>query len=155
MIRQPLTADWYWTIGDDYSRAWSSRLRAFVSSGDIPEDVAPTPVATLADLIAMFERAGAPDLAPLNANHVRRECQRRMVALTGARDAADLTIKLSNAQREAIRLLRKGAENWTADETARAAYLEAADAAIELLRSRSNDMEGNPPADYQADERWA
>ena len=90
----------------------------------------------------------------ISSDHVRAECQRRMILLVGARDARDLEVKISNASREAIRFLRKGVDNWTPDESARAAQLEAFDAAIERLRACSNAMEADPPADYTDDARW-
>ena len=90
-----------------------------------------------------------------SADDVRAEAARRMIALTGARDAAHLAVLISNASREAIRLLRIKAERpWTAEEAARAAALEAADAAIEAIRAASNAMEGAPPADYRDGGRW-
>lgn len=153
-MRQPIVHDWYWTIAGDATRAWSSAARAFVLIADVPEDVTPTQVASFAELVAVFERAGFPDLAPRNANHVRRECDRRMIALLGARDARDRDVKISNATREATRLLRKGEANWMPVEVARAAWLEAVDAAIEQLRACSNAMEADPPADYADDARW-
>lgn len=88
------------------------------------------------------------------ADDVRGEASRRMIALVGARDANHLQIILANASREAIRLLRKGPENWSTEEAARAAALEAADAAIEHIRARSNAMEPNPPLNYAEDINW-
>lgn len=95
-------------------------------------------------------------LAP-SADDVRAEAARRMIALTGARDAAHLAVLISNASREAIRLLRIKAERpWTAEEAARAAVLEAADAAIEAIRAASNVLEAAQPvpADYRDAGRW-
>lgn len=89
------------------------------------------------------------------ASAVRAEAQRRMMLATGARDAAHLSVIVSNAQREAIRLLRiRDDRAWTPEETARAAYLEAADAAIEAIRNASNAMEPAPPADFANDSHW-
>jgi len=88
------------------------------------------------------------------ADDVRREASRRMQALVGARDVEHLSVILSNAQREAIRLLRIGADNWTAEQAVRAAELEAADAEIEAIRAASNAMEASPPTDYVNDQHW-
>ena len=87
---------------------------------------------------------------------VRAEAKRRMIVLTGARDAAHLDILISNGNREAIRLLRKGAENWTAEEAARAAALEQFDEGIEAIRAASNALEPMDPipADFTADNHW-
>lgn len=87
---------------------------------------------------------------------VRKEASRRMQQLVGARDENHLGIIISNSSREAIRLLRKGAENWTTDEAVRAAQLEGADAAIEAIRAFSNVLEGREqiPLDYRDDKYW-
>ncbi len=87
---------------------------------------------------------------------VRREAQRRMMVLLGARDATHLDILVSNGSREAIRLLRKGAANWTPDEMARAAELERLDARIEAIRAAGDALERMVPVpeDADADTWW-
>lgn len=96
----------------------------------------------------------APPPPPPSANHVREESSRRMQAMFGARDAAHLEIIIANSTREAVRLLRKGDENWTPDEAARATQLEQADMMVEAIRAASNAMESNPPDDYTDDKYW-
>lgn len=96
----------------------------------------------------------APAAGPPTADDVRREAERRMRALLGARDSAHLDIIIANGTREAVRLLRKGAATWTAEEAQRAAMLEAVDLAIEAIRAASNMLEASPPADYAADSHW-
>ncbi|MCH9806959.1 MAG: hypothetical protein K0U74_04440 [Alphaproteobacteria bacterium] len=88
------------------------------------------------------------------ADDVRAEASRRMQALVGARDAGHLEIIVTNATREAIRLLRKGTANWTTAEATRAAELEAIDTAIEAIRAASNAMEASPPTDFADDSYW-
>ncbi|MFN3867485.1 MAG: hypothetical protein ACK4MF_00300 [Hyphomicrobiaceae bacterium] len=97
-----------------------------------------------------------PPLAPPmpTADDVRAEASRRMQALVGARDADHLDIIMTNGMREAVRLLRKGAEAWSDDERARAAQLEQIDAAIEAIRAASNALEPAPPEDYTDDRHW-
>jgi hypothetical protein len=90
----------------------------------------------------------------VTADDVRAEAQRRIMALTGARDPAHLEVLIANASREAIRLLRKGEAAWTPEEAARAAALEGLDASIEAIRAASNAMEGTPPQDYRSNEYW-
>lgn len=87
---------------------------------------------------------------------VRAECQRRLFVLTGARDQTHLDILLSDANREAIRLLRKGSGSWTADEATRGAALEAYDAAIEAVLAASSLLKSADPipADFTADTHW-
>ena len=76
---------------------------------------------------------------------VRSEAQRRMMVLLGARDASHLDVLISNGSREAIRLLRKGPDNWTAKEKMRAVKLEALDVAIDDIRAASNALEAERP----------
>lgn len=96
-----------------------------------------------------------PTPAPTD-DDVRTEASRRMQHLVGARNAAHLDIILSNGTREAVRLLRIGATNWTPEESARAAMLEAVDTQIEAIRAASNVVEAMTPipADYADDSRW-
>jgi hypothetical protein len=109
----------------------------------------------------LLSEVEVPDPPP-TAEDVRAEAQRRMMMLVGARDAAHLSIIITNAQREATRLqsIRLGipgvvaGRDWTAEEAARAATLWGADQAIEAIRAASNVMEADPPADYTADARW-
>lgn len=98
--------------------------------------------------LAAYEAAGP------TADDVRREASRRMQALVGARDAAHLELIVVNATREAVRLLRKGTQSWTSEEAARAAQLEAVDAAIEAIRQASNAMEADPPHDFANNRHW-
>lgn len=119
-------------IPDDVSNA---DYAAFLTSGAVVEDVAVLP--TVAE--------------------VRAEASRRMQLLVGARNADHLQIVIANASREAIRLLRiKTARPWTDDEAARAAALEAADAAIEAIRAASNTIEAmdQVPVDFATLAVW-
>ncbi len=86
---------------------------------------------------------------------IRAEASRRMQSLVRARDTNHLEIIVTNATREAVRLLRKGSENWTKEEAVRAADLEAVDAAIEAIRAISNALEKAPPSNYTDDSHWA
>jgi len=87
---------------------------------------------------------------------VRAEAQRRMMALLGARDKAHMDILISNGSRETIGLLRKGNDNWTAEEKARAAKLKALDEAIDDIRAASNALETMKyvPKDFQEEKYW-
>ena len=65
--------------------------------------------ADYADLLASGQEI-APYIPPApTAEDVRAECRRRMRLALGARDDSHLDVLISNASREAIRLLRKGA----------------------------------------------
>jgi hypothetical protein len=88
---------------------------------------------------------------PPSATDVRMFASQLMQQMFKARDADHLEIIISNANREAIRLLRKGQDNWTTEEAARATELEQADLAIENIRAKSNILEVMDPipTDYQ------
>ncbi|MCF6322296.1 MAG: hypothetical protein L3J32_11095 [Rhizobiaceae bacterium] len=85
---------------------------------------------------------------------VRREAQRRIMALLEARDRRHLDVLLSNNARESIRLLRKGYDNCSTEEKLRAAELEKIDIALEAIRTSSNKMEQNPSRHYCDDKYW-
>jgi hypothetical protein len=103
---------------------------------------------------------------------VRDHASALMQAAFGARDATHLDFIISNAGREATRLqairlglpdpatpgawLREPRE-WTPAEAQRAAELEAADAAIELIRRCSNKLEAkNPiPKSFKLAKYWS
>ena len=87
---------------------------------------------------------------------VRAEAQRRMMSLLSARDTAHLDTLISNGSREAIRLLRKGIENWTPEEAARASELERVDAAIEAIRAAGDALENmvEIPQNFAIDAWW-
>ncbi len=143
--------DWNWIVGDDSARAWSSLASSWVTSWP---DRRQTRIATaeeLADVLRPFGLRGPV----ATADDVRIECSRRMQLLVGARDAAHLSIIISNGSREAIRLLRIRTERtWTREEAERAATLEAVEAEIERLRAVSNRLEPSPPVDYLDDMHW-
>ena len=110
--------------------------------------------ADYADLLASGQEI-APYVPPApTADDVRAECRRRMRLALGARDDSHLDVLISNASREAIRLLRKGAASWNAEEQLRSAQLAMGDRLVEALRASSRALEDNPPADYSDDARW-
>jgi translation initiation factor 2B subunit (eIF-2B alpha/beta/delta family) len=112
------------------------------------------PSVSAEDAAAVLAQIRAHDFDAPTAGDVRAEASRRMQRLVSARDAEHLAVIISNAQREAIRLLRVGVASWTPEQAARAAELEAADAAIEAIRAASNALEASPPANYADDQNW-
>ncbi|MBU1211356.1 MAG: hypothetical protein KJ587_08800 [Alphaproteobacteria bacterium] len=140
----------------------SGRVVAFhENDSDAPAGSYPgTSRVTLSDGVALPADESGETWLPeayrsATADDVRAEAGRRMQAMVGARDAAHLQVIIANASREAIRLLKLGAGNWTSEQALRVFELETVDAGIEHIRSRSNAMEGAPPADYTDDERWS
>jgi hypothetical protein len=118
------------------------------------------------DTAEMFRQLGRiPQNAVIarvpDADDVRAEAQRRMMRFVGARSAADLANKISNAIREATRLndARLSAAEGTGPapseaDTLRSTQLRQADAAIEAIRAASNAMEAQPPSDFDDDGHW-
>lgn len=109
------------------------------------------------------DRAGKPvdvpttEPNPVTPDMVRQECSRRLQATFGARDEQHLSVILSNAGREATRLLDMHVNGIIdATETARMAELRGADAVVEALRAKSNALEAlDPiPMDYSEDKHW-
>lgn len=104
------------------------------------------------DVLAAFD----PDAPTLD--DVRAECQRRMLAICHARDAADLSVKIANAQREAARYLNilVAGNQLDNDQAARRTILMELDAAIERLRAKSNALEATSPIpkDFADDKYW-
>lgn len=84
---------------------------------------------------------------PITADAVRAEAGRRIYAVYPQWKQANMTAR-------GVELLRTGEANWTAEETAEAAALDAAWAWIKTVRAHSNAMESDPPADYADDSNW-
>jgi len=120
--------------------------------------VVAAPQATPEQLQAALDVLAAFDPAAPSIEDVRAECQRRMIQLCRARDAADLQVKIANAQREAARYLNiLIAGNALADDqAARRTVLMELDAAIERLRAKSNALEATAPIpkDFRNDGYW-
>ncbi len=104
------------------------------------------------DVLAQYD----PD-AP-SVDDVRAECQRRLMQLCHAHDAADLQVKIANAQREAARYLNilVAGNTLADDQAARRTVLMELDAAIERLRAKSNALEATSPIpkDFRNDGYW-
>lgn len=152
--------DWFWIVGGDGSRWWSSRAGAYIKPDQawLDSGGVPTRIASETELVEVLNQYGL--VGPLDKDGerdlVRAECRRRLMRLVGARDAEHLDVLISNGNREAIRLLNKGMENWSAEDQARSAFLIATDAAIEAIRAASNVLEvADPiPDDFTADKHW-
>ena len=144
--------NWFWVIGGDQSRAWSSAAGGYVSS--YPTDRL-TRIASEADLSEVLRPYGLAGPRP-TADDVRAEAQRRIIALTGTSDLIACMIKQSNANMRANEFndKRLRGEKLTAAEDAEAAALRSLADKIKAIRVASNVMEPAPPADYKADSRW-
>lgn len=111
----------------------------------------------------------APDGLGVDVEDVRNEASRRMQVLVGARDEEHLAIKISNASRKGIELqnIRLGGalgldgqpvagRDWNTEEAALAAYLISSNAALDLIREKSNDIEKMSPIpdDYATNDAY-
>lgn len=92
----------------------------------------------------------------IEADDVRAEAQRRIVAMTGASSLDGCLVKQLNAAMRATELVNKRALGitLTPEEEAEAAALQALADQVKAIRAASNAMEGTPPADFADDRRW-
>lgn len=142
--------NWNWIVGGDVSRAWSSAVGGWVAQW--PADRT-TCILNEIELSEVLRRYGLKGPVA-SADDVRAFASKRMQTQFQARNAAHLEMIIANANREAIRLLRLGESNWTLEQAARAVFLEQADAWIESVRAKSNELEPNPPTDFDDPNRW-
>lgn len=144
--------DWYWIVGGDTSKAWSSLTSTYVT--DYPEDRI-THIATSDDLSDVLRRWGLKVPAP-DAADIKAEAQRRIVVLTGAVDLQSCVIKQLNAQMRATELVNKRAmgEALSDAEVSEAAALQALADGIKAIRAASNLLEEAPPHDYTDNGYW-
>lgn len=91
-----------------------------------------------------------------SSEDIKEEANRRMRVLLGARDRLHLAEVIQRGNREAIALLKKGADNWTAQEQARATELENLDLMLNAIAQASNSLEAlaNRPTDYTNNTYW-
>lgn len=144
--------DWYWIVGGDASKAWSSLSSSYVT--EYPEDRI-TRIATAEDLSDVLRQWGLKVPAPAVAD-IKAEAQRRIIAITGAPDLQSCLIKQLNAQMRATELVNKRALGYalTEAELAEAAALQDLADGIKAIRAASNELEIGPPADYTNDIYW-
>lgn len=138
------------------SARWANREKTEIIVGieDIGTLIRAQPgLAIYDDIVAQGVDVAAYRPTPAD---VRAEAQRRIIALTGAADFNGCIVKQLNASMRATELTNKrvmGGE-WTTEDAAEAAALQALAAAIKVIRHRSNAMEQSPPDDFADDVRW-
>lgn len=142
---------WFWIVGGDDSRAWSSAASAYVQSWDQSRLTRIASEAELNDVLAPYGLRG-----PLvTADHVRAEAQRRIIALVGAPDLTSCMIKQMNANMRANELNDiQHSRELTAEEAAEANALRSLATQIKSIRAASNVLEPQPPSDYTDDKYW-
>lgn len=86
---------------------------------------------------------------PPTSTDVKLEAQRRIYELYPQWKQANMTAR-------AVELLQKGQANWSAEEQAEAAALNASWAWLKQVRQKSNELEllDPIPAEYQHDSYW-
>lgn len=103
------------------------------------------------DLLSEQPPAPPKDVSSID---ILNEYDRRLSEMLGAVNGAHAQAIISQGNREALRLLKKGADTWTAEETARVAQLEAVEAAIEALDNKRDALLMKPVLDYKHDKHW-
>lgn len=94
--------------------------------------------------------------AKLLIPRIKEEAQRRIIALTGQTGLISSMVKQSNANMRATELNDKriSGTQLTADEATEAVALRGLAAAIKAIRAKSNELEKNPPDDFEDDKYW-
>lgn len=145
---------WFWIVGDDTSRAWSSAEGRYVT--DYPQDRV-TRITSEVALSDVLRPHGLTVPAP-NAADVKSEAQRRIIELTGASTLETCLVKQLNALMRATELTNKVATGATLSpsEAAEATQLKALADAIRGVRAASDAIEAMQPipADFNDDARW-
>lgn len=144
--------DWFWVVGGDASRAWSSAASSYVTSWDAGKV---TRIANEQELLEVLRAYGLRG-PYVSATDLKAEAQKRIILLTKAQSFDDTIVKQLNALMRAIELTlikAKGGE-WTKEEEAEVLAHEQLAAQIKAIRAKSNELEKAIPADYTLDRHW-
>lgn len=138
---------WYWIVGGDTSRAWSSAAGAYVQQW--PTDRV-TRIGSGAELSAVLRPHGLAIPTPVAAD-VKDECRRRILAAYPEWKQTNMTargVELQDVWR------RVG--SWTTGEQSEADALASAWGWIKAVRAASDVIEAMQPipADYADNSRW-
>lgn len=143
--------NWFWLVGGDEARAWSSAVGAYVPQWDAERLTRIDTEENLTDVLRQYGLRGPY----VNANDVRTEAQRRIIALVGATDLQTCLIKQLNANMRANELNDiQHSRELTPEEAAEADALRSLATQIKSIRAASNVLEPNPPADYADSKYW-
>lgn len=131
-----------------------TRKTVMASDGrSIPADIQNSLYRELVETGTVIEDAA---IVPTSVNDVREEAQRRIVALTGARDVQSCLIKQLNALMRATELTSKRALGGAMSdvEAAESVALKGLADKIKAIRASSNLLESKLPDDYTDDKHW-
>lgn len=151
--------DWFWVVGGDDSRAWSSAAASYVS--EWPADMT-TRIANEAELSDVLRAYGLRGPAA-TAEDVRQELVRRQCELIGAASETELQRHILNGTREATELQNiklkhladpATAPDWTEGQTAMAAYLEYVEAQLSALEAIAETLTQTLPANFADVDLW-
>lgn len=149
---------WYWIVGGDTSRAWSSAAGAYVQQW--PTDRV-TRIGSGAELSAVLRPHGLAIPTPVAAD-VKDECRRRILAAYPEWKQSNMTARSQELDRIQSGFMRDPsgarmpARDLTDAEMADERAIGAAWAWIKAIRARSDDIEAMEPipADYIDDAMW-
>jgi hypothetical protein len=139
--------DWFWIVGGDASRAWSSLAGAYVSQ--YPDGA--SRIASEAELADVLQGYGLAGPVVTDAA-VKREYMARLVAILGADDIGHAGFIRADNDCEMRALLALPA--GSAQDAARIAELAAVDAAVNALIEKYNALVAPYPADYRDGKWW-
>jgi hypothetical protein len=92
----------------------------------------------------------------VEAEDIKKEAERRIIAACGARDLEDCRTKQLNALMQAASLNNQLAlgQQLSAEEMAEASMLAGLSAKIEAIRKRSDELEASLPKNFWEDSHW-
>ena len=151
-------ANWFWIVGGDEARAWSSAAGAYVAP---PPADRVTRIATEIELSEVLRPHGLVLPAP-SAADVKAECRRRILTAFPEWKQSNMTARSQELDRIQSGFMRDPsgarmpARDLTDAEMADERAIGAAWAWIKATRAKSDEIEAMDPipADYTADAMW-
>lgn len=142
-------ADWFWIVGGDDAKAWSSAVSDYVEAS--PGGAGVTRISSEGELSDVLRRYGLQG-PHVTAADVKKEAERRILA-----------IMPEYQQRNALALFAETAmvhgpdpAGWPAELQAQNTAVMEKWAAIKAIRARSNEIETMQPIprDFREDSHW-
>jgi len=141
--------NWFWIVGEDTLRAWSSASGCYVQQWHGGRVTKIANEVELSDVLRPYGLA-VPKPSPLD---IKKEYQKRLLVAIGADDLAHAGFIRADDVAELAAL--RAVESPTDADSARIAELAAKESAIALLIERYNAIPDDAiPADYADDRHW-
>lgn len=142
--------DWYWIVGDDETRFWSSAAAGYID-GPLPEGAAATRIPSEAELTNVLRDYGLSGPEPTRAD-VKAEAARRIEAIMP-------DFKQRNVMAWGLEtMMAYGTDiaDWPAPLQAVHTQAQVAWDAIKAIRVRSDEIEAMTPipVDFRSEEHW-